>query len=420
MMKRKRLVIFGIVLLVIALGVAFLFQEVQIPEQPISRPETLQYSGRGPYAVGIRNRVIESESPLEITIWYPALEADGYEMITSYPFVFKTSDVLSVFGNLTVAKLGAQAIQDAPFDFSESPYPVVVSSHGFSMAASNYAWLAEHLASNGFVVVAPEHQEGMDPGMNDFWRALVSRPQEILTVFDYLDEQVEAGGELEGVLNPQLVAVIGHSYGGYTTLAAAGAQIDFDSFEQLCAETTGEQVPGRDLLCNPIVSHEADIIALAGFDMVPTSLWPAWADPRVDAIIQMAGDAYLFNEEGLKPINIPVMAMGGTQDSGTPFVWGAQPTFEYVSSPKKIKIGFQGAEHMVFAGTCQSASRLANMAIAQLCFDPVWGKEDFHSFVGHYATAFLLAELKQDQDAAAILKPEMNDFSGVDYQAESY
>jgi predicted dienelactone hydrolase len=168
------------------------------------------------------------------------------------------------------------------------------------------------------------------------------------------------------------------------------------------------------------VPHEADIAALAGLDPHPPDLWPAWADPRVDAIVPMAGDAYLFNQAGLAPIDVPVMAMGGTQDSGTPFAWGAQPTYEWASSSKKVRIGFQGAEHMVFAGVCQSASRLANLAIAQMCSDPVWDKKRAHDLVGHFATAFLLAELKQDQAAAAALSPDVVDFPGVDYRAQGY
>ncbi|HNT78630.1 MAG TPA: hypothetical protein PKH77_26775 [Anaerolineae bacterium] len=420
MLKRKRWLIPGIALAIAAIVILFLFQEVAVAEHPGSRPEAPTYGVRGPYPVGIRNFVIEGESPLEITIWYPAENTAGYEMVAMYPFVFKTSGILNVFGHLRIAKLAAQAIRNAPFALSESPYPVVVLSPGLGMTASNYGWLAEHLASYGFAVVSPEHHEGLSLEMDVFWRAPIARPQDILTVFDFLDEQVEPGGKLENLLDPQLVAVMGHSYGGYTTLAAGGAQIDLDSFKKLCEETTDEQVPNRDLLCNPIASHEADMVALAGLGPNPPKLWPAWADPRVDAIVPLAGDAYLFNQAGLAPITIPVMAMGGMQDTGTPFVWGAQPTYEYVSSPRKIKIGFQGAEHMIFAGTCQSTSRLAGMTIEQLCYDEVWDREHFHALVGHFTTAFLLAELKQDRDATAMLAPEVNTFPGVEYQAEGY
>ena len=164
--------------------VFFWYQEVDIADQSDPRPDAATYGLRGPYPVGMRNLVIEGQNPLDITIWYPALKAGGYEMVTAYPFAFKMGGALGMFGDFRVAKLGAQAIREVPYDLSESPYPVLVLSPGFAMAPSNYAWLAEHLASHSFVVVSPEHHEGMAPGMNDFWRAVVSRPQEILTVFD--------------------------------------------------------------------------------------------------------------------------------------------------------------------------------------------------------------------------------------------
>ena len=44
-------------------------------------------------------------------------------------------------------------------------------------------------------------------------------------------QQVEPGGTLDGLIDAEVTAVIGHSYGGYTALAAAGAQIDTASFQ---------------------------------------------------------------------------------------------------------------------------------------------------------------------------------------------
>ncbi len=86
MLKRKRFLIPGIVLAIVAIVILFLFQEVAVAEHPVSRPEAPTYGVRGPYPVGIRDFVIEGESPLEITIWYPAKNAAGYEMVTTYPF----------------------------------------------------------------------------------------------------------------------------------------------------------------------------------------------------------------------------------------------------------------------------------------------------------------------------------------------
>ncbi|MBK8021521.1 MAG: hypothetical protein IPK19_08845 [Chloroflexi bacterium] len=91
---------------------------------------------------------------------------------------------------------------------------------------------------------------------------------------------------------------------------------------------------------------------LAALDSMPEGLWPAWADPRVDAIIPMAGDSYIFDQAGLAEITIPVMAMGGTLDTSTPYEWGAHPTYDLISSEMKALVTFVNAEHMIFGSTC--------------------------------------------------------------------
>jgi predicted dienelactone hydrolase len=63
--------------------------------------------------------------------------------------------------------------------------------------------------------------------------------------------------------------------------------------------------------------------ARAGLDPMPQGLWPAMGDPRVTAIIPMSSDSYLFDKAGLAKITIPMMTMGGTADTGTPYLWGS-------------------------------------------------------------------------------------------------
>ena len=84
-----------------------------------------------------------------------------------------------------------------------------------------------------------------------------------------------------------------------------------------------------------LLPHLAEMAELAGLDAIPEGLWPDWSDPRVDAIVPMAGDAYFFGQTGLAEIDVPVLAIGGTLDSDTPFLWGPQPTYEHASSPTK-------------------------------------------------------------------------------------
>jgi predicted dienelactone hydrolase len=295
-----------------------------------------------------------------------------------------------------------------------APYPLVVLSPGFSIGAAAYGWLAEHLASYGFVVISPDHSEILDPE-NELWRSAIARPYDVLTVFDYVDEHTGAGGRFERMINPTLVAVAGHSYGGYTSLAAAGARIDTRSFRFQCEGVLESDEPGA-WLCEKLLPHMADMANLAGLDTVPDGLWPAWVDARVDAIIPMAGNAFFFGQAGLSEITVPVMAIGGTADADSPYMWGTHSTYEYASSTTKIGIALTGAEHMIFTGPCEKIPWYIKIFTGEFCSDQSWNRNYAHGLIKHFTTAFLLAELKHDSDAASVLAQDDINFQGVDYQ----
>ena len=379
------------------------------------RIERPTYAVAGGQAVGIRELATGGESPLALKMWYPASPDADEAVATAYRYEVKLGQPL---GMVTIASSASQATTDAPFDLEQGPYPLVVLSPGFAMGGLAYGWLAEHLASHGFVVLAPEHQETLNPE-KFLWQAAVSRPQDILTLLSFVDEQVQAGGTLAGLVDGEQTAVIGHSYGGYTALAAAGAQIDTPSFEGHCATATSTGDPTA-WLCEMLMPHLEEMAQQAGFSAVPEGLWSRPVDPRIDAIIPMAGDAYFFGEAGLALIDVPVLAIGGTLDEDTPFLWGPQPTYEQTSSDKKALLALNGAEHMIFTNPCESVRWYARPLAGEFCADTDWNRSQAHAIVAHYATAFLLSELKQDSAAAAALSPAAEHLPEVTYSAEGY
>lgn len=375
-----------------------------------------QYALDGPKLVGMRNISIGDGAPLNLTIWYPAPENNNRNPKTRYPYPIKMGDP---FGMVSIASYSGQALTEAPFDLSESPYAVVVLSPGFSLGVSAYAWLAEHLASYGLVVIAIEHQEEFDEGLNGLWRATIIRPQDILDVLAYLDDQANNGGVFAGFVDTELVAVIGHSYGGYTALASAGAQIDTAGFEALC-ESAYESNDTNTFLCDEVLPHLADMSELAGLDAVPEGLWPALADPRIDAIVPLAGDALFFGESGLASIAVPVLAIGGTLDHDSPYMWGTHPTYEYASTPTKARVALTDAEHMIFTGPCQRISLFLSFFTGEFCSDTHWDRTQAHALIKHFTTAFLLATLKNDLGAADALRPDRVDFPGVEFVSQGF
>ncbi len=144
------------------------------------------------------------------------------------------------------------------------------------------------------------------------------------------------------------------------------------------------------------------------------------AESRVDAMVSMAGDAFFFGQDGLAEIDVPVMAIGGTADIDSPFSWGTQPTYEFTSSPRKIGIALNGAEHMIFTARCEKLPWYGKLLSDEFCSDTIWNRDYAHDLIKHLSVAFLLAELKQDQQAVSALSPERVDFVDVHYEAKGY
>jgi len=114
------------------------------------RPDAPPYAVHGPYSVGTREFVIEPESerPLPVTVWYPALNPASAEEETQYDM-----GIEDIFGPLNFVP--GHALQDANIDVEHGPYPLVVNSHGTGSTRYFQAFWLEHLASYGFVVMAP-------------------------------------------------------------------------------------------------------------------------------------------------------------------------------------------------------------------------------------------------------------------------
>ncbi len=406
----KTIVLLTLLVLAALLVVPTLAQDAA-PEPVGLRPDAPTYALHGPYWVGTRQFVIEpdSEHPLPATIWYPALNPDQAAEDITYQSSSKW-DLIGLTGNLSVI---GHALKDAVPDMAGAPYPLVVFSHGFATFGPIYATMLEHLASYGFVVVAPEHDEHFEPEFKDLWSSSIERPLDIQRTLTFAESLTANGGDLEGLLDVERLAVAGQSYGGYTALAAGGARYDLPSFNQRCEVAHASGDPNV-WLCDPLVPHETDMAALAGLDPMPDGLWPSWGDPRVDAIISMAGDSYLFDKAGIAEITAPIMAIGGSDDTSTPADWGIYPTYEYASSAQKALVVFDNGEHMLFGVTCDAIPWITDLWYGG-CADPVWDKDRAHDLINHFTTAFLLDVLKGDQDAHAALLAENVSFPGITY-----
>lgn len=92
--------------------------------------------------------------------------------------------------------------------------PLVVISHGSGGAPATHRELARYLASHGYVVAVPEHPGNHrgDNSLADTAELLARRPRDVLAVADWCQHALDLEHRF---------AIIGHSMGAYTGLAAA-------------------------------------------------------------------------------------------------------------------------------------------------------------------------------------------------------
>lgn len=381
---------------------------------PLAAQDAPAYSVRGPYAVGAMEFVLapDSERPVPVTVWYPALNPNGLPEEITYDTGLKAAlpdipDMMVMFPGNALA--GAQP------DAAGGPYPLVIYSHSNITSRFFTAYYQEHLASYGFVVMAAEHVGSayidgfLQPpdAIAPYALGIANRAFDVAATLDYAEDLTAPGGALENMIDLTKVAIAGWSLGGNTALVAAGARFDFDAMTTWCAE------PGRDEPCR-ILDHIEGLADLFGLDSVPVGLWPSFADPRVDALITMAsGWTMAFSPEGYANISMPSLTMMGTGDD--PFLTARQPYTE-ISSSQKALVAFEGAGHTIY-GNCPPAFVEGGFPF---CFDPAWEMDRAHELIKHLSVAFLLDVLKGDTDAHSAMAPDAVTFEGITVEAEGF
>lgn len=260
---------------------------------------------------------------LRLALWYPTRDTAG--MRPRYFGLFSAPD--GVFKDATLA---AEAVEAGKL-------PLFVFSHGHQGYAESSGFLAEFLASHGWVVAAPDHAGNTtldDP--NRTTPIYYLRPQDVSAVVDFLKTLPETDPLAGKVMERAVVG--GHSFGGYTGLGLMGGRYDMDLLRPACDGGVG---PGE--FCSQM-SDEAEGFFREGFD-----------DPRLVAGVLMApGDFNLFGA-GISEIGRPVLLMTGGHDtsttnagSGDP-IWGALLGAERVGH---VRLDFVRGGHLTFTDTC--------------------------------------------------------------------
>ncbi len=340
--------------------------------EPVDPPDEL-----GAFAVGHTQfspvDASRDDRPLLVDVWYPVApeDAEGFEA-TTYPLAGP------------IGLDSAVAVEEAPAASTERR-KLLVFSHGFEGINTASVGLMEMLASHGFVVASPEHTgnaQSSDPA-DEFDIAAANRVPDVSFVIDtMLSRSEDAPDLLSGLVDPDDVGVVGHSFGGMTALGMA-------------AGWAGAAADSR-------------VGAIAPISAV------------IDAELQRderTGPNAGFTAEQLAGITVPTMLVAGSEDIDV-FPENNGFAFDAItSSPRVYKLDILGANHTHFANVCDIGNLLLDLEIDQSQW-PALGAEELLEPYETTCTgdAFPIAEVNRLQNifVVSFFARHLRDQAGYD------
>ncbi|MGI9250551.1 MAG: alpha/beta hydrolase family protein [Pseudohongiellaceae bacterium] len=270
--------------LVVALIVLFgggltLFYLTTMPEQPDSASNSARWLQAGPYQVGFEERqFVDTSRPTQANGEFAGHDSRTLETSIWYP------------------------------RNAEGSLPLIIHSHGFISNRTEMSYLAEHLASYGYVVAAADFPltNGNTPG-GPLADDVVNQPGDVSYLIDSLLALRGDDKPFAGTLDTERIAAMGLSLGGLTTTLA--------------------------------------------------SFHPEMRDERIKVAVSIAGPAAFFTERFFTHANTPFLMVAGTADAIVPYQSNAAPVPQRVSGGGLLSI--DGGSHIGFVTGAEPALRYA-------------------------------------------------------------
>ncbi len=368
----------------------------------------------GPYPVGVKiERMNYHGREIPLMVWYPAMPQTG-----AGSYLYNT-------------RIQGSAVLNAPAEKKDAPYPLLIFSHGLGACGCQSVFYTENLASFGYVVVAPDHDDSMmchiegEPDVSylglvwAFIKSLGNLEKMVMALFgdhltkigfdlSYRSAEARAvidqalnwnqnpASFLSGMMDPDRIGVTGHSLGGYTSLMVGGVPFHCDDEKpdpELCDTDNFKKIDLRrmDPCCLDIMREMEDPFQLR--------------DERVKAILPL-GPAVIFPnlERAAAELKIPVMIITG-DNKRMEVPWDRIWTLYTGAPPPKYVIRLKETDHMTIADLTLKviAARFVLPGFRSHFADKAQAYKE-------YSVAFFDLYLKGDDSRAAVLREPSNRF----------
>lgn len=275
-----------------------------------------------------------------------------------------------------------------------SPFPLLIFSPGFGLSAESYYQFGARLASYGFVVVVlANYGDGAigepwieDEGTLFAWTAIDRTLDIQFLITQMLETNDDPANLLYQLIQPDQIAVSGHSWGGYASYALTG---------------------GDDLVCDNEPNYPGE------------TCFPIEPDPRIKAIVTLDGSSWALHFNELSRVQIPHMTIGQEWDmltSQAPEInsWHAR-THAAVEGHPNYRVDIADAPHMAFTNVCNILHRnfdlgrvdeaFFNDVYPIACYGSPENITEAQNLTTMYMIAFLKTNLAGDHSYQYILTP---------------
>jgi predicted dienelactone hydrolase/ABC-type amino acid transport substrate-binding protein len=275
--------------------------------------------------------------------------------------------------------------------------PVVVISHGLGSSPEAFAYLGEHLATHGFVTVLPQHigsdESRREGALTGVFSSVVTpvefvdRPFDISYTLDQLERLNETDANFLDRMNLEQVGVIGHSFGGYTALALAGANLNTQAYLRQQCDSLNARL-------------DASFVLQCTAASLPPFTFPL-QDERIKATIAISPlTSLVFGPEGLGDIQIPTMIAAGSNDFIASAVQEQIHPFLWLNTPDKYLAVMVPSSH-TFVDRTPPGSNPTLDAFSTLLSGPA--PELGQAYVRDLSTAFMQTHLGNQPEYEAFL-----------------
>jgi len=337
--------------------------------------QTLQLTNPAQLGGDFQTRV---DRNLTIEVWYPASKLKSESKRASYKDVTRSG---------LAFELAGEAFRDQPIINSKTAFPLIVMSHGYTGYRSIMFYLAEHLASHGYVVASIDHTDSTNAEVDfnknagaGFASTLYNRARDQQFVLNRLIQE----SQFKSAIDADSAAVIGYSMGGYGALNTVGGCYQFTT-EQLIAMQFPESAAG---FLAPLFSS-----CNAGNSDV---------DPRWKAMIAYAPWGGQQAVHDLSKVRVPSLFVAGELDDVSGYKDGVEALFKANSAEDKYLLVYENARHNIAAHPAPKVAYSNDLDIGHY-YEPSWNSETITRINEHISLAFLNCHVKRQSSACQML-----------------